>query len=118
MTHSSPSSTAVVLSEARSEPESGSEKPWHHAISPFMIAGRKCFFCSSVPCWRMVGPTSVSPKKSARSGALAAVLLGPRGADPAAAVELGRPGLVERLLLVGGLLEPLVEPAAGEVLLQ
>ena len=30
-----------------------------------------CFFCSSVPHCRMVGPTSVSPKKSARSGASA-----------------------------------------------
>ena len=27
------------------------------------------FFCSSVPHCRMVGPTRVSPKKSARSGA-------------------------------------------------
>ena len=30
-----------------------------------------CCFCSSVPHCRMVGPTSVSPKKSARSGASA-----------------------------------------------
>ena len=28
-----------------------------------------CCFCSSEAHWRMVGPTSVSPKKSARSGA-------------------------------------------------
>ena len=28
-------------------------------------------FCSSVAHWRMVGPTRVSPKKSARSGASA-----------------------------------------------
>ena len=28
-----------------------------------------CCFCSSVPHCRMVGPTRVSPKKSARSGA-------------------------------------------------
>ena len=28
-----------------------------------------CFFCSSVPHCRIVGPTRVSPKKSARSGA-------------------------------------------------
>ena len=69
MTHSSPSSTALVDSPARSEPASGSLKPWHHAISPDRILGRKNFFCSSVPHCRMVGPTSVSPKKSARSGA-------------------------------------------------
>src|SRR3546814_4254679 len=71
MTHSSPSSTAEVLSEARSEPESGSLKPWHQRIEPFMIPGRYSFFCSSVPHWRIVGPTRVSPKKSARRGALA-----------------------------------------------
>src|SRR3546814_9015994 len=71
MTHSSPSSTAEVLSEARSEPESGSLKPWHQRIEPFMIPGRYSFFCPSVPHWRIVGPTRVSPKKSARRGALA-----------------------------------------------
>ena len=71
------------------------------------------FFCSSVPHWRMVGPTSVSPKKSARIGApalanssfehdlleqgeaLAAVLGGPAGADPAALEERLGPALVE-----------------------
>ena len=31
----------------------------------------KCCFCSSVPHCRMVGPTRVSPKKSARRGAWA-----------------------------------------------
>ena len=35
------------------------------------MPGMNCFFCSSVPHCRMVGPTSVSPKKSARSGASA-----------------------------------------------
>ena len=35
------------------------------------ISGRNSFFCSSVPHCRIVGPTSVSPKKSARIGALA-----------------------------------------------
>ena len=69
ITHSSPSSSAFVLRPARSDPASGSLKPWHQAISPERIFGRKNFFCSSVPHCRMVGPTSVSPKKSARSGA-------------------------------------------------
>ena len=69
ITHSSPSSTAVVLRVARSEPASGSENPWHQAIVPERILGRNSFFCSSVPHWRMVGPTRVSPKKSARIGA-------------------------------------------------
>ena len=58
-----------MLSPARSEPASGSEKPWHQAILPDRISGRKCCFCSSLPHCRMVGPTSVSPKKSARIGA-------------------------------------------------
>ena len=69
MTHSSPSSTAFVLRLARSEPASGSLKPWHQAIVPERMRGRNSFFCSSVPHWRMVGPTRVSPKKSARIGA-------------------------------------------------
>jgi hypothetical protein len=71
MTHSSPSSSARVLSEARSLPASGSEKPWHQAMVPFRMPGMNCCFCSSVAHCRMVGPTRVSPKKSARSGASA-----------------------------------------------
>src|SRR3954465_13300633 len=69
MTHSSPSSTARVLRPARSDPASGSENPWHHEICPERILGRYSFFCSSLPHCRIVGPTSVSPKKSARRGA-------------------------------------------------
>ncbi len=71
ITHSSPSSTAEVFRLARSDPEFGSLKPWHQRISPRRIFGRKSCFCSSVPHCRIVGPTSVSPKKSARIGALA-----------------------------------------------
>ncbi len=41
------SRTARVRSEARSEPASGSEKPWHQ-ISPSRIADR-CFCCSGLP---------------------------------------------------------------------
>ena len=96
----------MVFRLARSEPLSGSLKPWHHRISPRRILGRNSFFCSSVPHCRIVGPTRVSPKKSARSGALAranssasttfsmmlqalaAVLHRPARADPAALVEL------------------------------
>ena len=69
MTHSSPSSSALVVSDARSLPESGSENPWHHEIVPFKIFGMNSFFWSSVPHCKMVGPTKVSPKKSARKGA-------------------------------------------------
>ena len=39
-THSSPSLTARVFSEARSEPDSGSEKPWHQISSPVRIGSR------------------------------------------------------------------------------
>src|ERR1035437_5654984 len=69
MIHSSPSRTAFVFKLARSEPESGSENPWHHVILPCRMPGMNSFFCSSVPHCRIVGPTSVSPKKSARIGA-------------------------------------------------
>ena len=41
--------TALVLSEARSEPDSGSEKPWHQISSPERIGSRKRSFCGSVP---------------------------------------------------------------------
>ena len=45
----SPFFSALVLSEARSEPEPGSEKPWHHQSSTFAMRGRKCCFCFSLP---------------------------------------------------------------------
>ena len=32
--------TALVFSEARSEPDSGSEKPWHQISSPERIGSR------------------------------------------------------------------------------
>jgi hypothetical protein len=38
---------------------------------PFRMPGMNCCFCSSDAHCRMVGPTRVSPKKSARSGASA-----------------------------------------------
>ena len=42
--YSSPLSTARVFSEARSEPDSGSEKPWHHISSADRIGDRKRAF--------------------------------------------------------------------------
>ncbi|CAB5036143.1 unannotated protein [freshwater metagenome] len=72
MIHSSPSSTAAVLSEAKSDPELGSLNPWHQRVVPFMMLGKNSFFCSSVPHCNNVGPTKVSPKKSARNGAFTA----------------------------------------------
>ena len=47
-TNRSPSRRAVVRRLARSDPASGSEKPWHQ-ISPSRIAGRWRRRCSSVP---------------------------------------------------------------------
>ena len=38
-TKSSPSSTARVCRDARSDPELGSEKPWHQISSPLRILG-------------------------------------------------------------------------------
>ena len=126
----------MVLSDARSEPESGSEKPWHHAISPFRIFGQEVLLlllgavlqdgradervAEEVGAQRRLGPGELLGQDDVLHGrqALAAVLLGPRGADPAAVVELRRPLLVERLLLLGRQLEALVEPAVGEVLLE
>ncbi len=39
-THSSPCRTARVFSDARSEPDSGSENPWHQISSADRIGGR------------------------------------------------------------------------------
>jgi hypothetical protein len=39
-TQSSPSRTAFVLTEARSEPEPGSENPWHQISSADRIGSR------------------------------------------------------------------------------
>ena len=39
MIQRSPSCTARVVSDARSLPEPGSEKPWHHCSAPESILG-------------------------------------------------------------------------------
>jgi len=49
MMYLSPLRMAVVLSEARSEPALGSEKPCDQITSPASMGGRKRFFCSSLP---------------------------------------------------------------------
>jgi hypothetical protein len=41
MTTSSPSTMARVFNDARSDPASGSEKPWQYRSFPSMIRGRK-----------------------------------------------------------------------------
>src|SRR3954467_4243113 len=70
-TYSSPSRTALVFSDARSEPDSGSLKPWHHISSADRIGARKRSFCSSVPWPITVGPPIVSPSTLAICGARA-----------------------------------------------
>ena len=55
-TQSSPSRTAVVRSDARSEPASGSENPCAHQMSTFAVFGRNSCFCSSLPNWAITGP--------------------------------------------------------------
>src|SRR6266481_345990 len=63
-TNWSPLSSARVCSEARSEPEPGSEYPWHHRISPRAILGRCSRFCSSDPYFNSAGPSIQIPKLS------------------------------------------------------
>src|SRR5271163_2071038 len=60
----SPLSSARVCSEARLEPDPGSEYPWHHRISPRAIFGRCSRFCSSLPYFSSAGPSIQMPKLS------------------------------------------------------
>src|ERR1700691_5326283 len=62
MTKSSPSLSARVCSEARSDPAFGSEYPWHQRINPAAIFGRCSFFCASVPYFSSAGPSIQMPK--------------------------------------------------------
>src|ERR1700691_580450 len=68
----SPLSSARVCSEARSEPEPGSEYPWHHRISPRAIFGRCSRFCSSDPYFSSAGPSIQMPKLSSGERQLSA----------------------------------------------
>ena len=70
-THSSPSRRARVRSDARSDPASGSLKPWPQNSRPAVIRGRNRRFCSSCRTsagWARTGPTRDTP---ARYGACA-----------------------------------------------
>ncbi len=57
----SPSRRAVVCTDARSDPEFGSLKPWHQITSPRAMGGRCVRCCSGVPCRMIVGPTQFTP---------------------------------------------------------
>src|SRR5919204_77679 len=65
------SRTALVFSDARSEPDSGSENPWHQISSAERIGARKRSFCSSVPWAITTGPPITNPSTFAGEGALA-----------------------------------------------
>src|SRR3954462_1369849 len=79
-THSPFDFTALVLRDARSEPDSGSEKPWHQISSPVRIGHRKRSFCSSVPCVITTGPPITIPSTFAGEGALARAISSPNRA--------------------------------------
>ena len=70
--------TAFVFSEARSEPDSGSEKPWHQISSAERIGSRKRSFCSSVPWAITTGPPITRPRTFAGRGALARASSSPK----------------------------------------
>ena len=71
ITSASPSMTPLVRSEARSEPASGSEKPWHQSSSPASSGGMYLSRCAWVPYLSIVGPTISSPMAPAGCGARA-----------------------------------------------
>src|SRR5215208_1230911 len=61
--------TAFVFSDARSDPDSGSENPWHQISSADRIGSRNRSFCSSVPCVMTTGPPMTRPRTLAGDGA-------------------------------------------------
>jgi hypothetical protein len=70
-TNTSPRRSIRVRTAARSEPASGSEKPWHQISSADRIFERCACFCSSVPCAMIVGPAMPSPITPTCEGACA-----------------------------------------------
>ena len=62
----SPSRSARVASDARSEPAPGSLNSWHHFSSLRTIGGRKRSRCSSVPCANSAGAARLRPSGLSR----------------------------------------------------
>src|SRR5579864_4727725 len=62
MMYLSPLRSARVRKLARSEPDPGSEKPWHQKMSALAVLGRNFRFCSSLPNCAITGPTIVTLK--------------------------------------------------------
>src|SRR5215469_5254061 len=122
MTHSSPSSAALVCTLARSEPAPGSLNPWHQISSPDRMRGRNRCFCSGLPWAISVGPgVLVFKQDTLRDGRrAAAVLLRPAEARPASGMQFPLPldpQVVELLILRAALADQDGEPP-GEVLVQ
>ena len=65
-THSSPSGSARVASEARSEPAPGSLKSWHHFSLLSTMRGRNRSRCSSVPWANSAGAHRLRPSGFSR----------------------------------------------------
>ena len=61
VTYSSPSRTASVCVEARSEPASGPVSSCQVTVSPRKIGGRSRRFCSSLPQTRTLAPPRLPP---------------------------------------------------------
>src|SRR5919107_2421514 len=70
--------TALVLRLARSEPDSGSEKPWHQISSPVRIGSSQRSFCSSVPWVITTGPPMTRPSTLAGDGARTRAISSPK----------------------------------------
>ena len=73
-TKSSPSRTARVRSDARSEPASGSLIPWHQMSSARTIRGSSSRFCCSVPYSMIAGAMLLMPMTLTGVGAPAAIV--------------------------------------------
>src|SRR3954471_17351320 len=63
--------TALVFSDARSEPDSGSENPWHQISSADRIGSRNRSLWCSVPGAIETGPPVTRPSTLAGKGTLA-----------------------------------------------
>ena len=84
-THSSPSRTARVESDARSEPAPGSLNSWHHTSSPVNSGRSSLRRSSSVPWVTIVGAARNRPKKRPLVGPCSA-----GGAEPLLDLALQR----------------------------
>ena len=85
-THSSPSSRAVAVSPARSDPAPGSLNSWHHVTSPVMVGARNRSRTSSGPCSSTVGAASAVPTPSGSPTA-------PAAASPSATTSSAHRGM-------------------------